>query len=135
MPAAGSRLLLDVPLASIIGAAIWFGAQWSRWFEGAGGRRDGPPGRSGPWAGTGGGPGESFEIWWLPLPFVVIMMGGLVIRRAYPRVAFLLVVAGVTGFLAIGGPYGPVLLAPALAVYSPCPRPCRSSGGRRWPHS
>ena len=125
MPAAGPRvLLLDIPVALMIGAASWFSAQASRWFdarieggfdggfdEGGGPWRNGPP----PWP-------RSFEelpgVWWLPLPFVLIMVGGLVLRRLYPRIGFGLVVLGVGGFLAIGGPYGPCLFAPALAVFS-----------------
>ena len=116
MPAAGSRLLLDVPLALVIGAATWFSAQASRWFETAGGQwRGGPPTGRG-WPDPG--PVDLPPIWWLPLPFVLIMVSGLVVRRLFPRIAYGLVVVGVTAFLAVGGPYGPILAAPVVAVYS-----------------
>lgn len=116
MPAAGPRvLLLDVPVALLIGGASWFSAQatrWADWYD-----RDGGPWRGGPPVAprTLDAPPE---IWWLPLPTVLIIIAGLVLRRLFPRMAFGLVVLGVSGFLAVGGPYGPALLAPALAVFS-----------------
>ena len=58
------------------------------------------------------------------------MVGGLAVRRLYPRIAFVAVVVGVGAFLAIGGPYGPCLLAPALAV-SRWPRRYPFGSGRR----
>ncbi len=116
MPAAGPRvLLLDVPVALVIGVASWFSAQASRWFDArpAGGFEGGFD-EGGPWRGGPPSWPRSFEefpgVWWLPLPFVLIMVGGLVLRRLYPRIGFGLVVLGVGGFLAIGGPYGPCLL-------------------------
>ncbi len=107
-------LLVDAPVALLIGFASWFSAQASRWFaDGARGpwTRGGPPGRSPVWDGP-------VEIWWLPLPFVVLLVAGLVVRRLYPRAGFALVVLGVGGYLAVGGPYGPVLIAPAVAMWS-----------------
>jgi len=46
------------------------------------------------------------------------MVAGLLARRLYPRLAFAAVVVAVAAFLAAGGPYGPVLLAPVLAVHA-----------------
>jgi signal transduction histidine kinase len=117
MPAVGWRaLLLDVPLALLIGATAWFSAQAARWFQhdlDGGPWRDGPP-FSPPFPRGFDG----VSVWWLPLPFVVTMIVGLSVRRLFPRLAFLLVIGAVTGFLAIGGPYGPVLIGPALALLS-----------------
>jgi signal transduction histidine kinase len=121
MPAVGPRvLLLDVPIALAIGVASWFSAQASRWFDRADGAR--LEGHGGGWrGGPPSWPQEMDglpEVWWWPLPIVLIMAGGLAVRRLFPRVGFGVVVLAVGAFLAIGGPYGPCLLAPALAVYS-----------------
>ena len=49
------------------------------------------------------------------LPVVVL---GVALRRTFPRAGYLAVVLAVAGFLWAGGPYGPVLIAPALAVHA-----------------
>jgi signal transduction histidine kinase len=120
MPSAGPKVLrLDLPLALAIGAATWFSAQAARWFDD---HEQGLEGDGGFWRGGPPFSPRGLEdvpgVWWLPLPFVLIMVGGLALRRLYPRIAFVVVVSGVGAFLAIGGPYGPCLLAPALAVFS-----------------
>ena len=105
-------LLVDVSVALVVGGLSWFSAQVARWFDAG----------AGPWPREGRGHEPYLdaapEIWWLPLPFVVIMVVGLAVRRRYPPAGFLLVVAAVGAFLAVGGPSGPVLLAPALAMWS-----------------
>ena len=53
---------------------------------------------------------------WLVVPCVAAMVAGLIVRRIFPRSGFVVVVLATAGFLAAGGPYGPVLLAPGLAV-------------------
>jgi signal transduction histidine kinase len=53
---------------------------------------------------------------WLVAVGVVALIGGLAVRRIFPRSGYLATVVGTTAFLAAGGPYGPVLLAPVLAV-------------------
>lgn len=105
-------LLVDLPVAVLVGLAVWFSAQASRWIRSDRGPwdRDGGPDHS-PWDSPP-------ELWWLPLPIVMIIVAGLAVRRLHPRLGFGVVVAGVTAFLAVGGPYGPVLIAAALATWS-----------------
>ena len=105
-------LVVDVSAALFVGFASWFSAQAAHWFAG-GPVGPGPWSRYGPRFNDGG-----FEIWWLPLPFVLLLVAGVAMRRLVPRIAFAAVVVGTGAFLAVGGPYGPVLLAPALAMWS-----------------
>lgn len=58
------------------------------------------------------------QVAWLVIAAVAVAVIGLAIRRLRPRLGYALVVAGTAAFLAGGGPYGPVLIAPALAVFS-----------------
>ena len=64
---------------------------------------------------------------------IVAIVAGLVVRRIFPRAGYLAVVAGTTAFLAAGGPYGPALLAPALAVLALATTlPLRGLGAAGW---
>jgi len=49
---------------------------------------------------------------------MLVLVAGLTVRHLRPRLAFTLVVLAVAGYLALGFPYGPVLLGPALATHS-----------------
>jgi len=49
---------------------------------------------------------------------VVALVGALAIRRSAPRAGYLGAVGAMALFLLAGGPYGPVLLGPALAVHA-----------------
>ncbi len=75
--------------------------------------------REGPW---GHGPrledGGQVNLPWALLPVLILLVAALTVRRLRPRLAFVGVVIAVAGYLALGFPYGPVLLAPALAVHS-----------------
>lgn len=52
------------------------------------------------------------------IPFLVALAAGVALRRRWPRAAFGAVVVGLAGYLVLGGSFGPILLAPALAVYA-----------------
>ncbi len=109
-----ARYVLDVGVAVLVGALVWAAAQASR-------RMGMDLDRTGPWRRGGPVPGGhdwSGAVWWTPLPFVAALVLGLAVRRLSPRAGFCLVVAAVAGYLAVGGPLGPVLLGPALAVYA-----------------
>lgn len=109
--ASKGALVVDVALALAVGSASWFSAQASRWFVAGGG----------PWMRGGSGRPRFDappEVWWQPLPFVLLLVAGVALRRWRPRLAFVLVVVAATGYLAVGGPYGSVLVAPALAMWS-----------------
>jgi signal transduction histidine kinase len=48
--------------------------------------------------------------------FVLIVMLGVATRRIRPLTGYCLTVVGATGYLSVGGPFGPVLVAPALGL-------------------
>lgn len=111
-------LALDLPLALGTGLVSWAAAQVSVLAADgtfAGGRYGGGP-RSrpddAPPAFVGG------DVSWVIYPCLLLMVGALAVRRVRPRASFVTVVVAVAGYLAAGGPYGPVLLAPALALYA-----------------
>ena len=58
------------------------------------------------------------EVSWLIFPALALLVVGVALRRVWPRAAFVVVVLGVAGYLGAGGPYGPVLVAPALSLYA-----------------
>ena len=58
----------------------------------------------------------AWSVPWVVGVGLAVIVAGLVVRRVLPRPGYVLVVLATTAFLAAGGPYGPVLLAPALAV-------------------
>ncbi len=114
-------LALDVPLAVGVGIVSWAAAQ----FVTVAGQSSGRPFDGGPWghgprdhpmfspsAATGG------DASWAIYPCLVLLVSALAGRRIRPRAAFLVVVLAVAGYLAAGGPYGPVFLAPALALHA-----------------
>jgi signal transduction histidine kinase len=122
-PHATRLLALDVPLALVVGAAATAAAQVA-----AGPDRFGPgasgwgPDRHGP---GGWGPGQpalpgtsAADLGWPLYPSIALVVLATAVRRLWPRAAFVGVVLGVTGYLAAGGPYGPVLLAPVLVVHA-----------------
>jgi signal transduction histidine kinase len=61
-------------------------------------------------------PATTWSLPWLVGLALVVIVVGLTLRRVAPRSGYLAVVAGTAAFLAAGGPYGPVLIAPAIAV-------------------
>lgn len=120
MLAAGRRqvLLVDAALALTVGVLTFGSTRWDAW-RNSPGPPDGMPMRH-------GGPpfrvpdpelaSTSWSVPWVVLVGVVLIVVGLVGRRLLPRTGYSAVVLATTAFLAAGGPYGPVLLAPALAV-------------------
>lgn len=117
---AGRRqvLLVDAALALAVGALAFGSTRWDAWtdgFEGRDGmpmRHGGPPFRvpDGELAST------AWSVPWVVAVGVAVIVAGLVVRRVLPRTGYIAVVLATTAFLAAGGPYGPVLIAPALAV-------------------
>jgi signal transduction histidine kinase len=120
MPAASPRqvLLVDAALALGVGVSAFASTRWDSWRDepdrpgGMPMRHEGPPFRppdpeliSTAWA-----------LPWLVVLCVAAMVAGLTVRRIFPRSGYVVVVLATAGFLAAGGPYGPVLLAPGLAV-------------------
>ena len=85
-------------------------------------RRDGRTGRGDGAGGDGGEPdrGGGFPdaIDWLQLVATAGLVAMLSLRRTAPRLAYFGVLAAMAGFLLAGGPYGLVLLGPALAVHT-----------------
>ena len=111
-------LLVDSAIALVLGWMCWSTAAFD-W----GPDRDpvvvgpgGPPGRRGdpppPWFVD-----RPEVAVWVLLP-VLVMVAGLALRRVWPRPAFLAVAVGVGGYLAAGGTFPLVFLAPALAIYA-----------------
>jgi signal transduction histidine kinase len=76
--------------------------------------------RGGPGRPERGGPGRDELSFgppnWGLAGLVALIVLGLTLRRTRPRTAYALVVVAVAAFLFAGGPYGPVLVAPALVV-------------------
>ncbi len=116
-PHPGRALALDVPLALVVGMASAAAARFAQMPR----DHERGPGQFGP--GSLGGPRGPIELdppdlAWPLFPALALLVVATAVRRIWPRVAFVGVVVGVAGYLAAGGPYGPVLLAPALAVHA-----------------
>ncbi|GAA2109783.1 hypothetical protein GCM10009841_31350 [Microlunatus panaciterrae] len=103
-------VLWDLGLALLIGVASLMAATYRpiELPDGHGRGMHGPPWRPGfdldtplPWA-TG--------------PFLLLVVGGVALRRFQPRLGFVLATLGTGGCLALGHPIGPVLLAPAVCL-------------------
>ncbi len=103
------RLAVDTALGLLLGLFGWAAAAFP-----AGSEFDRRPPRGGddfdfhPTADAAG---------WL-LPFVLIVVVGVAVRRIWPRAGFVAVTVGLGGYLAVGGPFGPMFLAPALVLYA-----------------
>ena len=120
MPATSPRQVLpiDTALALAVGALAYGSTRWVAWWDEPA-RRDGMAMRH-------GGPpfrppdlelaSTAWALPWLVGLGIAVLVAGLVVRRIFPRSGFVAVVLATTAFLAAGGPYGPALLAPALAV-------------------
>src|SRR5215203_1819395 len=52
------------------------------------------------------------------LPFLGLLAFGVAVRRLWPRVGFLAVAIGTTGYLAAGAGFGTVFVAAALSIYA-----------------
>jgi signal transduction histidine kinase len=108
-------LPIDIALAFFVGvvasaSARFTGTDFSHLDEGP--WRHGPQFRPGPPV-----PPETLEpVTWLLVVAVVVLVVALALRRVVPQTSFAAVVVATAAFLAAGGPYGPVLLGPALAV-------------------
>lgn len=103
-------LLVDSAVALVVGWMCWWGSRFG--LAPAADRVDwdyGPRGR--PW------PDRPEVLAWVLLP-ILVLVAGLVVRRVWPRAAFLVIVAGVGGYLAAGAVFGLVFLAPALGIYA-----------------
>lgn len=117
MPVATPRpvLPLDAALAVAVGGLAWLSTRWDAWWEA--GRSDmpmrhGPPFRE----PTLDLASTSWSLPWLVALGGAVLASALIVRRLVPRTAFVAVLVGTAAFLAGGGPYGPVLLAPVLGV-------------------
>jgi signal transduction histidine kinase len=110
-------LVIDSAIALVLGWMCWSAAEFA-WGRGGDPMELGPPGRGGP-----RGPGGPWVLDrpevadWVLVP-VLVLVAGLVLRRVWPRPAFVAVTVGVGGYLAAGAMFPPVFLAPALGVYA-----------------
>lgn len=117
MPPATSRarrLVVDVPVGVIVGWMLFAASQWTTWTVHPGSGMSGPHadrGRFGPpdW--------DAAPLDLATVPFVVVVIAGLCVRRLWPRVGFVAVCLGGIGYVLTGGPFPPALLAVALCVY------------------
>jgi signal transduction histidine kinase len=117
-------LLLDVPLALLVGllatVRAFFGIHQAAPNASPTMHPSGPPWEAGPpWEGTGGQlrPTDFGEPYgWSLAVWVLILMVGVAIRRIRPITGFVITVVGTAGYLAVGLGFGPVLIAPALAL-------------------
>jgi signal transduction histidine kinase len=109
-PHPGRALALDLPLAVVVGVSAAGTAQFARRGQYGGGPD---------WNGQGP-PFETLpaDLGWPLYPSIGVIVVATAVRRLWPRAAFVGVVVGVAVFLGAGGPYGPVLVAPALAVHA-----------------
>ncbi len=120
------QLLLDVPLGLAVGLLTWWSVVFGRWMGQGGGppwtRDEGhpepPDGPYGPYGPYMQGPDGQFE---MTVPIVIgilLLTGGLALRRFRPWTGFGLVVLGVAVALAAGAPGGAVHIAAMIAVYT-----------------
>ena len=108
---------VDLALGALVGL-LAVGSALSASLVTAWDERLGGPGR-GPWRHSPPLRGQPFvevDVGPVLLVGVLVLVAGTVFRRRLPRLAYGLVLAGTAAYLAAGGPYGPVLLAPVLAV-------------------
>jgi signal transduction histidine kinase len=118
LPAGRRQVLVDAVLALAVGALAFGSTRWDAW-RNAPAPPDGRPLRHGGPPFRVPDPELASTAWsvpWLVMIGVAVIVAGLLVRRALPRAGYVAVVLAATAFLAAGGPYGPVLLAPALAV-------------------
>jgi signal transduction histidine kinase len=120
MPATSPRQVLpiDAALAVAVGLLAFASTRWHGWWD--------DPERRGEIPLRHGGPpfrppdlepiSTAWDLPWLVGLGIAAVVAGLVVRRVFPRSGYVVVVVATTAFLAAGGPYGPVLLAPGLAV-------------------
>lgn len=110
-------LPIDAALALVVGGLTTASTHWAWW--------DDPSRRTEMQLRHGGPPfrpvgtefvATAWSLPWLVNLSIAAVVAGLILRRIFPRSAYVLVVVATGAFLAAGGPYGPVLLAPALAV-------------------
>jgi signal transduction histidine kinase len=106
---------VDSALALLVGAFTLASTR----FPDREGRRGGPgrPEPDGPQ--PGGTHRDEFSFGppsWGLAGLTALIVVGLALRRTRPRTAYAVVVGAVAAFLFAGGPYGPVLVAPALVV-------------------
>lgn len=52
------------------------------------------------------------------LPFLVLVVAGITLRRVWPRTSFVTVLIGLVGYLAVGAPVNPVFLALTATVFA-----------------
>jgi signal transduction histidine kinase len=106
-------VVVDALVGSGVALACWFGARFS-W--------DSPPLRGG-----GRGPRDrhgpdlhpvlvQLSPW--VIPFLIMLVVGIAIRRIWPRVGFVVIAVGIGGFFAASSVFGLAFLAAALGVYS-----------------
>lgn len=111
-PKPGRRLLLDIPLALVIGvlsiAVARFHDAAARWGP-ADANTPGPP-----WRGDGTEFADPLP--WSVFACVLLVMLAVAARRLRPRTAFVLSAVGTAGYLALDYPFGPVLLGPAVVL-------------------
>ena len=129
--ASARALLVDGPLALLVCLASYGNARAvGFWIQS--GRSDDP--RMGPpWTqphrpGFEAMPDPEEPYGWALLLWLLIAGLGIAVRRIRPIVGYGLTVIGVTGYLAVGLPLGPVLIAPALALMAMATR----MSPRRW---
>jgi signal transduction histidine kinase len=120
-------LALDVPLGVLVGMVSVFAARFAAYaaqdprYTGF----DGPPWGHARGHGFGQGPGfarpdltqslgEPYT--WAAVLWAAILGLGIAFRRVRPRTGYAVSVVGVTGYLAVGLPFGPALIAPALGL-------------------
>ncbi len=103
------RLLLNVALGIIVAWFGWVGAHF---------RVEPAPDGPGRMGGRPGPPFAPVEVSVLVVPFLLLLAAGIGLRWRAPRLAFVAVVVGVGGYFATGESFYPLLVAPALVVYS-----------------
>ena len=111
-------LPIDAALALAVGTLAYSTTRWVAGRDEAG-RREGMMVRHGGPPFRVPDPELTSTAWSLPWLIglgIAVMVAGLIVRRVFPRSGFVAVVLATTAFLAAGGPYGPALLAPMLAV-------------------
>lgn len=117
MPPATSRtrrLVVDVAVAVLVGWLLLVAAQWTSWLDRTGAPMDGPRGERGRF---GPQDWDTAALNLTAVPFVMVIMVGLAVRRLSPRVGFVAVCVGGIGYVLTGGPFPPALFAVVLCVY------------------